>query len=87
METARTALQTAVEANDTTGVSSQANQIGTLTAQEVTARATADAAFYLILTSDQQTKFKTLGTSGGGRGGRGGGPGGLFGALGGGPGH
>jgi hypothetical protein len=76
MNTARTALQTAVEANDTTGISTQASQIGNLTTQEVTARATADAAFFLILSATQQTIYKTLGGPGGGRGGPGG-PGGF----------
>lgn len=61
MMTARTALQTAVEANDAAGIASAATQIGTLTTQEVQTRATADAAFYALLTStDQQAKFRQV---------------------------
>lgn len=74
MRTAHAALKTAVEANDTATIAAQATQIGELTTQEVSARATAEAAFYALLTADQQTKFKQLR---GGPGGRGhGGPGG-----------
>jgi Spy/CpxP family protein refolding chaperone len=65
---AHTALDTAVQANDTAGIASAANQIGTLTAQDVQARATADAAFQAILTTDQKTKLQQLGPAGGPRG-------------------
>jgi Spy/CpxP family protein refolding chaperone len=65
MKTARTTLQGDVETNNTTGISAQAGQIGSLTTQEVEATATANAAFYAILTADQQTKYKTLGGPGG----------------------
>ena len=71
MKTARTTLQADVEANNTAGISAQASQIGSLTTQEVEATATANAAFYALLTPDQQTKYKTFGGDGG-RGGRGG---------------
>jgi chemotaxis response regulator CheB len=57
---AHKALQTAVEANDANGISSAAAQIGTLTAQQVQARASADAAFYALLTNDQKTRSKQL---------------------------
>lgn len=81
MRAAHTALETAVEANDTASIAAQAAQIGELTGQEVSARATAEAAFYAILTADQQTKFKQLPGGPGGFGGHGpgrapGGPGG-----------
>jgi len=62
MKAARTALKTAVEANDTAGIPAQASQIGSLTTQEVQAEATANAGFYAILTPDQQTKYNQLGT-------------------------
>jgi Spy/CpxP family protein refolding chaperone len=76
LQTAQTALQTAVLANDTKGIGAAAAQIGTLTGQQVLADATADAAFYAILTTDQQTKYATLKQPGvGGPGGQGG-PGG-----------
>jgi Spy/CpxP family protein refolding chaperone len=77
MRTAHTALKTAIEANDTATIAAQATQIGELTTQEISARATAEAAFYAILTADQQTKFKQLRGGPGGFGGHGpGGPGG-----------
>ena len=78
LQTARKALQTAIKANDTGTIATQATQIGTLTGDEVLAQATASAAFYLLLTPDQQSKYDTLGPRGGGPGGFGGpgGPGG-----------
>ena len=75
LQTARKALQTAIKANDAGTISTQATQIGTLTGEEVLAQATASAAFYLLLTADQQSKYDTLGPLGGGPGGFGG-PGG-----------
>ncbi len=60
MRTARTTLQTAIESNDVAAITTQAAQIGSLTTQEVESRAKADAAFYAILTADQQTKYKQL---------------------------
>jgi Spy/CpxP family protein refolding chaperone len=81
MQTARTALQTAIKTNDLTGIITQATQIGNLTTQQVEAQAKAEAAFYAILTTDQQTKYNQLHSVGiGGRGGLGGGfggPGGI----------
>jgi Spy/CpxP family protein refolding chaperone len=80
MQTARTALESAVKTNDTNAIGTQATQIGTLTGEEVQARAIAAGAFYAILMADQQTKYDTLGPLGGGPGGPGGfggpGPGG-----------
>jgi Spy/CpxP family protein refolding chaperone len=80
MQTARTALQTAIKANDLTAIITQATQIGSLTTQQVEDQAKAEAAFYAILTTDQQTKYNQLHSVGlGGRGGPGrggfGGPG------------
>jgi Spy/CpxP family protein refolding chaperone len=75
LQTARKALQTAIKANDTGAIATQATQIGTLTGDQVLAQSTASAAFYLILTADQQSKYDTLGPLGGGPGGFGG-PGG-----------
>jgi Spy/CpxP family protein refolding chaperone len=78
MQTARTALQAAIKSNDRATIGMEAAQIGTFTGDEVQAQATASAAFYAILTADQQSKFDTLGPLGGGPGGPGGfgGPGG-----------
>jgi len=78
MQTARTALKTAITSDNTATIGTEATQIGTLTGEQVLAQATASAAFYAILTADQQTKYETLGPLGGGPGGAGGlgGPGG-----------
>jgi Spy/CpxP family protein refolding chaperone len=76
MRAARTALETAVENNDASGISTQAAQIGSLTTQQVENRAKAEAAFYAILTPDQQAKYKQLQSMHGGPEGFGGhGPG------------
>lgn len=64
MKAARSALKTAVENNDTAGITAQATQIGTLTTQEIEGRAQAQAAFYAQLTPDQQTKYKQLEAAG-----------------------
>jgi hypothetical protein len=61
LQTAHTALQTAITANDTGTIATEAAQIGTLTGQQVQAQATAAAAFYADLNSDQQSKYTTLG--------------------------
>jgi Spy/CpxP family protein refolding chaperone len=60
MKTAHTALKTAVEANDVATIGTVSTQIGSLTAQEVQAHGVADAAFYALLTADQQTKYASL---------------------------
>lgn len=78
MTAAQTALHTAILKNDTAGIATAAAQIGTLTQQDAVADATAEAGFYVILTTDQQTKYATLndaGFDGHGGGGPGGGPG------------
>jgi Spy/CpxP family protein refolding chaperone len=75
MKTAHSALKTAIENNDNAGITAQATQIGTLTTQEVESRAQAQAAFYALLTADQQTKYKQFeaaGPMGHGFGGHGG---------------
>ena len=75
MHTARTALQTDIKSGNAADIATQAAAIGTLTSQEVQAQGTADAAFYAILTSDQQSKYETLGPRGPGGPGGFGGPG------------
>ncbi len=72
MQAARTALQTAIKSDDVNAIGTQSAQIGSLDGQEVLAQATASAAFYAILTRDQQSKYNTLGPLGGGPGGPGG---------------
>ncbi len=71
MQAAQTALRTAIKANDTAGISAQAATIGNLTAQQVQARATAQAAFYALLTSSQQTAYDEMNRGGFGMGGPG----------------
>lgn len=61
LHTARTALETAITSNDAGTIATEATQIGTLTSQQVQAQATAAAAFYTDLNSDQQSKYTTLG--------------------------
>lgn len=83
MQSAHKALQAAVRTQDTAAITTLAAQIGTLTTQETQARATAQAAFYAVLSADQQTKYDQL-PQGGAFGGRGG-PGGPGGPGAGGP--
>jgi len=80
LDAAHTSLDTAVESDSTGDITTLAAQIGTLQGQQVLAQATADAAFYAILTSSQQTTYNNLKLGGllGGPGGPGGpGPGGF----------
>ena len=77
MRTAQKALRTAVENNDTAGISTAATQIGTLTAQELQAHATAQAGFFAMLSPTQQATYKQLGPMGGRMGMGGGGPQGM----------
>ena len=60
MKTAHQSLMTAVQNNDTAAINSQSTTIGALVSQMVSAKASANAAFYQLLTPDQQTKFKEL---------------------------
>jgi Spy/CpxP family protein refolding chaperone len=73
LDTARTALNAAILKNDSAAIVTEATQIGTLTTQQVEAQAKADASFYALLTTDQQTKYTELKSAGfGGPGGPGG---------------
>ena len=72
--TDRTSLQAAIKSNATTTIDQLSTAIGALQAQILSIQSKADAAFYAILTSDQQTKLDSL--HGFGRGGFGPGPGG-----------
>ena len=69
-----TSLETAVKSNATATIDSLSSNIGTLTGQIVDIQNKADAAFYAILTTTQQTTFNSRGS--GGRGFGPGGPGG-----------
>jgi hypothetical protein len=64
-QTAQTALQTAITGNSATGISGAAATIGTLATQQAEATGTGEAAFYMVLTSAQQSKYDVLGNNGG----------------------
>jgi Spy/CpxP family protein refolding chaperone len=72
----RTSLQTAIKGNATATIDQLAAEIGTTTGQITDVESKADAAFYAILTADQQSKLDAVGGFGGfgGRGGPGMGP-------------
>ncbi len=57
LRTSRQSLKTAIETNNSAAISTVSAEIGSLTAQIAAADATAEAAFYLILTPAQQTTF------------------------------
>ena len=79
LNTDRQSLQTAVKGNATATIDQLAAAMGTLSGQIIAIQNKADAAFYAILTPDQQTKLNTTGGMGGGMG-----PGGGRGMMGGG---
>jgi Spy/CpxP family protein refolding chaperone len=60
MKTAHENLRTAIKSNDTAGIDQAAATIGGLTKQLTSAQAKAHAAFYQILTPDQQNKLNQL---------------------------
>lgn len=60
MRTARQTMHTAVQNNDTNTINQSSTAIGNLTAQLTQTRATAQAAFYHLLTPDQQTKLNAF---------------------------
>jgi len=60
MKTAHQNLETAIKNNDQNGITQASNTIGNLIAQMTAAHAKAQAAFYQILTPDQQTKLNQL---------------------------
>jgi Spy/CpxP family protein refolding chaperone len=68
-----TSMQAAVKSNATATIDQLAAQIGTATGQIAAVQNKADAAFYAILTADQQTKLSSARGFGGpgGRPGRG----------------
>jgi Spy/CpxP family protein refolding chaperone len=60
MKTAHQSLQAAVKTNDSAGIEQASGTISSLTAQMITARAKADAAFYQLLSPDQQSKYTEM---------------------------
>lgn len=75
--TAHDSLKDAIKANNTAAIDQIAGTLGSLSAQSIGIRAKAEAAFYQILTPDQQQKFSEFQSEGPGWfGGPGHGPGG-----------
>jgi Spy/CpxP family protein refolding chaperone len=76
LQTSQESLAAAVKANNTAAIDQAAGTIGTLQGQLTAIHAKGDAAFYAILTADQQAKYDAL--PHGGPIGRGPGMGGHF---------
>jgi Spy/CpxP family protein refolding chaperone len=85
MKAAHDALSAAITANNTGGIDQAAATIGSLSAQETGIRGKADAAFYQILTADQQAEYSKMISHGPGGPGMGIGPHMRFGGHGGPP--
>jgi len=64
-KTAHTNLSAAIKSNQTATIDTLATQIGSLHSQTLNIQSKAQAAFYAILTADQQTKYDSLPTRGG----------------------
>ena len=60
MRTAHDSLKAAIQKNDTAGIEQAANTIGSLNTQMILAHSKAQAAFYQILTPEQQAKMNDL---------------------------
>jgi Spy/CpxP family protein refolding chaperone len=60
MRAAHESLKAAVQKNDSTAIDQASSTIGSLTAQMTSAHAKAQAAFYQILTPDQQSKLNQM---------------------------
>jgi Spy/CpxP family protein refolding chaperone len=73
-QTLHESLVTAIKANNNAGIDQVANELAVHDAKTTAINAKAEAAFYLILTADQQANYHV--GAGGGRPGFGGGPGG-----------
>ena len=75
MQAARKALTEAVKANSEATIETIAAEIGKITGQSIANDSKAEAAFYQILTPEQQAKFDAMPRGGPGRGMGPGGPG------------
>ena len=64
LDTDRQSLQTAIESNATATIDQLSTTIGGLMGQITAIQSKAQAAFYAILTADQQNKLKQLGPMG-----------------------
>jgi Spy/CpxP family protein refolding chaperone len=58
--TAHQALETAIKANDTAAIQSNAATLGQIETERMTAHANARAQFYALLSADQKTKYSEL---------------------------
>ena len=67
MRTAHESLQAAVSKNDAAGIEQAANNIGSLTAQSISAHAKAEAAFLQTLSGQQQSTYSQIIEHHGGR--------------------
>ncbi len=76
MRAAHESLKAAVQKNDSAAIDQASSTIGSLTGQMTSAHAKAQAAFYQILTPDQQSKLKEMDDHGHGHMRHPGGPGG-----------
>ncbi len=65
VQTAHTSLATAIKSNQTATIDTLTAQLGTYNGQILDIQSKAQAAFYAILTTDQQTKYDTLHGAGG----------------------
>jgi len=75
MQTARQTLTTAIKSDDTATIDQVSATLGTLMGQMTAIHAKADAAFYALLTSSQQTIYDAMPHGGPGGPGSPGGPG------------
>ncbi|HUS08278.1 MAG TPA: Spy/CpxP family protein refolding chaperone [Bryobacteraceae bacterium] len=66
-QSAHTALAAAVKKNDLGGIDQYARELGTISGQLTAIESKADAAFYALLTPDQQTKYDSKPRGGPGR--------------------
>jgi Spy/CpxP family protein refolding chaperone len=73
-QTARTSLAAAVKKNDIGSITQLSTELGTISGQLTAVESKAEAAFYALLTPDQQTKYDATPHRGGPGGPRGPGP-------------
>lgn len=63
LDAAKKALQSAIEARDTSAIDDAAARIGLLQARKIASAAKAEADFYALLTPDQRSLYGALGAS------------------------
>ena len=65
LDTARTSLKAAVQANNTAQIDQLSTQIGAFSGQITAAQSKAEAAFYALLTAEQRTRYDAVRNRGG----------------------